>query len=54
MSHPHLIQEDRDRIDDHTLVDNEPAGDDPAEYRTASALPMLAHRAKAAHTHPSR
>lgn len=51
MSHPHIAQEVRDLLDDHNLVDHEPAGDDPAEYRTASALPMLAHRTEAAHTH---
>lgn len=53
MSHPHVVQEDRDQVDDHNLVDHEPAGDDPAENRTAPALPMLAHRAGTAHTHKS-
>ncbi|WP_171055225.1 hypothetical protein [Mycobacterium sp. DBP42] len=47
MSHPHVDQFDRDAIDDHNLVDHEPAGDD----ETAPEIPVLAHRAGAVHTH---
>jgi len=54
MSHPHVDQIDRDQPDDLGLVDHEPAGDDPEEGRTAPEIPVLAHQAGTAHTHPSR
>ncbi|MHC9292493.1 hypothetical protein ACRCUN_08480 [Mycobacterium sp. LTG2003] len=45
MTGPHIAQEDRDQIDDHNVVDHNPAGDDPAENRTAPDIPVLEHRA---------
>lgn len=45
MSHPHVVQADRDLLDDHNLVDHEPAGDDPAENRTAPETQVLQHLA---------
>lgn len=38
--HPHLDQLDRDRLDDHNLVDQKPAGDDP-DSRTVPVIPVL-------------
>ncbi|SCX24752.1 hypothetical protein [Mycolicibacterium fluoranthenivorans] len=45
MSRPHLDQLDRDWLDDHTVIDHKPAGDDPEEIRTAPGIQMLAHLA---------
>lgn len=53
VSHPHLIQEDRDQLDDHNLIDTTPAGDDPEEIRTAPGIRVLAHSAGTAHTYKS-
>ena len=53
--HPNVDQFHRDQLDDHNLVDHEPAGDDDsAENRTAPEIPVLAHQAGTAHTHKSR
>lgn len=30
-THPHLDQQDRDFLDDHTMTDPQPAYDDPTE-----------------------
>lgn len=51
--HPNVSQLDRDHLDDHDLVDHEPAGDDLADSRTAPELQVLAHLAGTAHTHQS-
>ncbi|MGV0735267.1 hypothetical protein ABQF35_00200 [Mycobacterium syngnathidarum] len=39
--HPNVDQFDRDVLDDHNLVDHEPAGDD----ETAPEVPVRQHRA---------
>ncbi|VEG47256.1 Uncharacterised protein [Mycolicibacterium chitae] len=31
MTHPHVDQADRDRLDDHTLTEPQPAHDDPED-----------------------
>ncbi|MDN4520718.1 hypothetical protein QYF68_23295 [Mycolicibacterium austroafricanum] len=53
MSHPHVDQFGRDGIDDHNLVDHEPAGDDPEDSRTAPEPQVRQHLAGTAHTHKS-
>ncbi len=52
--HPNVDQLDRDAVDDHNLVDHEPAGDDPAECGTAPEPQMLAHLAGTDRNHPNR
>lgn len=37
MTGPHTAQLDRDHLDDHGLVDQDPAGDDATEKRRAPA-----------------
>lgn len=54
MSHPHVDQLDRDLLDDHCLVDHQPAGDDdPAEYRTAPEPRCAKHLAGTARNTPT-
>lgn len=46
---PNRDQYARDALDDHNVVDHQPAGDGP-EIRTTPGISVLAHRAEAAHT----
>lgn len=48
MSRPNVDQLDRDWLDDHNLVDHEPAGDAPEEIRTTLVNPALPAPARAA------
>ncbi len=50
MSHPHVDQADRDLLDDHALVDHQPAGDD-IDGRTAPVSPVLPAPAGAVRNH---
>lgn len=52
MSRPHVDQLDRDALDDHNVVDHQPAGAGP-EIRTAPVYPVLPAPAGTARTHQS-
>ena len=54
MSHPHVDQLDRDLLDDHGLVDHQPAGDDPADVQNGPRESGVRAPAGAVRNHPNR
>lgn len=53
MSHPHVDQVDRDQLDDHTLVDQDPAGDDPEDMQNGPRESGVSAPAGAVRNHPT-
>uniref|UniRef100_V5XJ68 Uncharacterized protein n=1 Tax=Mycolicibacterium neoaurum VKM Ac-1815D TaxID=700508 RepID=V5XJ68_MYCNE len=55
MSHPHIDQTDRDLLDDHALVDHEPAGDDTAaDKQNGPREPGVTSTGGSRPNHPNR